>query len=150
MEYEISSAVLALSWLRLLDVAWQALDAHARLTLNDLVRMSLAGQPLPERLLKLETLKDDTGASQTSLSGMPAAGWSPFDRHSTEDEGGLIATLTEREEDGDAAPLQTRSTTTTRNPTNGHCGGPLLPAIFRRFTPVNLRRRLRAAPDPQP
>ena len=80
------------SWLRLLDVAWQALDAHARLTLDDIVRVSLAGQPLPEGLLELETLKDDTGASQTSLSGK-LAGWSSFDRRSTEDEGGSIATL---------------------------------------------------------
>jgi hypothetical protein len=36
------------SWPRLLDVAWRALDEYDRLTLNELVRMSLAGQPLPE------------------------------------------------------------------------------------------------------
>ena len=51
------------SWLRLLDVAWQALDAHARLTLNELVRMSLAGQPLPEAFLALETLEAGTGTA---------------------------------------------------------------------------------------
>ena len=41
------------SWLRLLEVAWRALDTHARHTLNDVVRMSLAGQPLPDGLLAL-------------------------------------------------------------------------------------------------
>lgn len=51
------------SWLLLLDVAWRALDAHARLTLNELVRMSLAGQPLPEAFLALETLEAGTGTA---------------------------------------------------------------------------------------
>ena len=102
------------SWLRLLDVAWRALDVHARLTLNDLVRMSLAGQSLPEGSLTLEILEDNTGIAPTSLSGM-LTGWPAFDRNSTEDEGGLTATLSQREEDGDAAifgtPLITASTT---------------------------------------
>ena len=102
------------AWLRLLDVAWQPLDTHARLTLNDLVRMSLAGQPLPEGGLMLEMSEDGTGTAPTSLSGM-LTGWPAFDRNSTEDEGGLTATLTQREEDGDAAitgaPLITASTT---------------------------------------
>jgi hypothetical protein len=102
------------SWLRLLDVAWRALDVHARLTLNDLVRMSLAGQSLPEGSLMLEMLGDSTGIAPTSLSGM-LTGWPAFDRNSTEDEGGLTATLSQREEDGDAAisgtPLITASTT---------------------------------------
>ena len=101
------------SWLRLLDVAWRALDAHARLTLNDLVRMSLAGQPLPEGDLMLEMSDDSTGTAPTSLSGM-FTGWPVFDRNSTEEKGGLTATLTQRE-DGDAAilgtPLITASTT---------------------------------------
>lgn len=52
------------SWLRLLDVAWRALDDHARLTLNESVRMSLAGQPLPEDCLALEVLEDGTGTAQ--------------------------------------------------------------------------------------
>jgi hypothetical protein len=102
------------SWLRLLDVAWRALDAHARLTLNNLVRMSLAGQSLPEDSLMLEMLEDGTDTAPISLSGM-LTGWPAFDRNSTEDEGGLAATLTQREEDGDAAipstPLITASTT---------------------------------------
>jgi len=42
-------------------------------------------------------------------------GWSAFDRDSRDDEGGLTVTLTQREEDGDAAfsgnPLITTSTT---------------------------------------
>jgi len=90
------------SWLSLLDVAWRALDAHARLTLNNLVRMSLAGQSLPEGNLMLEVLEDSTGTAPTSLSDM-LTGWPVFDQNSTEDEGGLAATLTQREEDGDAA-----------------------------------------------
>jgi hypothetical protein len=102
------------SWLRLLDVAWRALDVHARLTLNDLVRMSLAGQSLPEGSLMLEMLEDSTGIAPTSLSGL-LTGWPAFDRNSTEDEGGLTATLSQREEDGYAAisgtPLITASTT---------------------------------------
>jgi hypothetical protein len=102
------------SWLRLLDVAWRALDAHARLTLNELVRMSLAGEPLPEGGLMLEMVEDSTGTALTSLSGM-LTGWPAFDRNSTEDEGGLTATLSQREEDGDAAisgtPSITASTT---------------------------------------
>jgi hypothetical protein len=102
------------SWLRLLDVAWRALDAHARLTLNDLVRMSLAGQSLPEGSLMLEMLEDGTDTAPISLSGM-LTGWPAFDRNSAEDEGGLTATLTQHEEDGDTAipgtPLITASTT---------------------------------------
>ena len=101
------------SWLRLLDVAWRALDPHARLTLNDLVRMSVAGQSLPEGGLGLEILEDGTGTIPTSLSGM-LTGWSAFNRNPTEDEVGLTATLTQREEDGDVAipgtPLITAST----------------------------------------
>jgi len=62
----------------------------------------------------LEMSEDGTGTAPTSLSGM-LTGWPAFDRNSTEDEGGLTATLTQREEDGDAAitgaPLITASTT---------------------------------------
>jgi hypothetical protein len=100
------------SWLSLLDVAWRALDAYVRLTLNNLVRMSLAGQSLPEGSLMLEILKDSTGTALTRLSDM-LTGWLVFDQNSIEDEGGLAATLTQREEDGDAAVLKTLSTTTS-------------------------------------
>jgi hypothetical protein len=100
------------SWLRLLDVAWRALDPHARLTLNDLVRMSLDGQPLPEGGLGLEMLEDGTATAPTSLSGM-LTGWSALDRNSTEDQGGLIATLTHCGKDGDGAVPKTPSTTTS-------------------------------------
>jgi len=101
-------------WLRCLDVAWQALNTHARLTLYDLLRMSLAERPLPEGSLMLEMLRDGTGTATISLSGM-LTGWPAFDRNFTEDEGGVTATLTQREEGGDAAilgtPLVTASTT---------------------------------------
>lgn len=69
------------SWLRLLEVAWRALDTHARHTLNDLVRMSLAGQPLPDEVLALGTLEDGPGTAPTSLSDI-LTGWSLFERKS--------------------------------------------------------------------
>jgi hypothetical protein len=101
------------SWLRLLEVVWRALDTHARQTLNDLVRMSLARQPLPEEVLALETLENAPGIAPTSLSDI-LTGWSSFERKSRDDEG-EPNTLTHREEDGDAAalgtPLTTASTT---------------------------------------
>jgi hypothetical protein len=62
----------------------------------------------------LEMVEDSTGTALTSLSGM-LTGWPAFDQNFTEDEGGLTATLSQREEDGDAAisgtPLITASTT---------------------------------------
>jgi hypothetical protein len=57
-------------------------------------------------------LEDGTATAPTSLSGM-LTGWSAFDRNSTEDEGGLIATLTHCGKDGDRAVLKTPSTTTS-------------------------------------
>jgi hypothetical protein len=54
----------------------------------------------------LEMFEDSTDTAQTSLSGM-LIGWPAFDRNSTEDEGGLTATLTQREEDWDAAIVGT-------------------------------------------
>ncbi|KAM0714625.1 hypothetical protein Q7P37_009921 [Cladosporium fusiforme] len=106
-----TSAKVFDSFLRLLDVAWRALDVHARRTLNELVRMSLAGQPLPEEVLALELLKDGTGTALTSLSSI-LAGWSTSDRNSRDKEVGLIATVTERQEYGDTAVSGTPSTTT--------------------------------------
>jgi hypothetical protein len=46
----------------------QALDIHARLTLNDLVRMTFARQSLPEGVLELESLKYETGTDPTNYS----------------------------------------------------------------------------------
>jgi hypothetical protein len=101
------------SWLRLLEVVWRALYTYARQTLNDLVRISLAGQPLPEEILALETLENGPSIAPTSLSDI-LTGWSSFERKSRDDEG-EPTTLTHREEDGGAAalgtPLTTASTT---------------------------------------
>ena len=103
------------SWLRLLEVAWRALDTHARQTLNNLVRMSLAGQPLPEEVLALETLEKGSGTAPTSLSDI-LTGWSSSERKSRNDKGGLTATK-HHEEDGDRAalgPPPTIASTTNR------------------------------------
>jgi hypothetical protein len=97
------------SWLRLLDVAWRALDDHARLTLNELTRMSLAGQPLPEGFLALEMLEEGTDTALTSLSGM-FTGWPPSDRTSRDNGTKSIAIATQREEDNDAAASMYPST----------------------------------------
>lgn len=88
-------------WLRLLDVAWQALGDHARLTLNELVRMSLAGQPLPGGSLALEMLEDGTGTALTSLSGM-FMGWAPSDRTFRDNGTKSVAIPSQREEHSDA------------------------------------------------
>jgi hypothetical protein len=91
------------SWLRLLDVVWRTLDAHTRLTLNELVRMSLAEQPLPEGVLALEMLEDGTGTALISLSSMFTS-WPAHGRTCRDACTKLIATIMQREEDGDAAP----------------------------------------------
>lgn len=97
------------SWVGLLEVAWRALDTHARQTLNDLVRMSLARQPLPEEALVLETLEYGSGIAPTSLSDI-LTGWSPFRRSSLDGEG-EPSTTKHREEVGDRATLGPPSTT---------------------------------------
>lgn len=94
------------SWLRLLDVAWRALDDPARLTLNDLVRISLAEQPLPDNVLALEILEDCSYAAPISLSGM-LAGWSASDQQSDDDKDRSIGTLKPREAVDNAAELGT-------------------------------------------
>ena len=100
------------SWLRLLNVAWRALDVHARLTLNDLVRMSLAGKPLPEGSLMLEVLEDSTGTALTSLSGM-LTGWPSSNRICGDACAKSIATPTQREEDSGAATHEDHAGTTS-------------------------------------
>jgi hypothetical protein len=97
------------SWLLLLDVA---LDAYARLTLNELVRMSLAGQPLPEAFLALETLKAGTGTALDSLSGI-LTGWPSSNRICGHACAKSIATPTQREEDSDAAAHEDHASTTS-------------------------------------
>lgn len=99
------------SWLRLLAVAWRTLDSHARLTLNDLVRMSLARQPLPEGVLALEMSEHQSHAAPTSLSDM-LTGWSASDRNSADDENRSVATLKPREAADDAAGSGTDPVTT--------------------------------------
>jgi hypothetical protein len=100
------------SWLLLLDVAWRALDAHARLTLNELVRMSLAGQPLPEAFLALEMLEAGTGTALNSLSGM-LTGWPSSNRICGDACTKLVATPTQREEDSGAAAHEIHASTTS-------------------------------------
>jgi hypothetical protein len=100
------------SWLLLLDVAWRALDAHARLTLNGLVRMSLAEQPLPEAFLALETLKAGSGTALDSLSGM-LTGWPSSNRICGDACAKSIATPTQREEDSGAAAHEIHASTTS-------------------------------------
>jgi hypothetical protein len=97
------------SWLRLLEVVWRALDTHARQTLNDLVRMSLARQPLPKDVLVLETLENGPSTAPTSLSDI-LTGWSSFERKSRDGEG-EPTTPTPRREDDDVVALGTPSTT---------------------------------------
>jgi hypothetical protein len=63
------------SLLGLLDVAWRAPDEDARRTMNALVRLALAGQPLPGAALALERSDVGTSAATAGLSPM-LAGWS--------------------------------------------------------------------------
>jgi hypothetical protein len=100
------------SWLLLLDVAWRALDAHARLTLNMLVRMSLAGQPLPEAFLALESLKAGDGTALDSLSGM-LTGWPSSNRICGDACAKSIATPTQPDEDSGVAAHEDHASTTS-------------------------------------
>jgi hypothetical protein len=76
--------------------------------------MSLAGQPLPEALLAIETLKAGTGTALDSLSGM-LTGWPLSNRICGDACAKSIATPTQREEDSGAAAheiyVSTNSTT---------------------------------------
>jgi hypothetical protein len=98
------------AWLGLLDVAWKALDDHARQTLNTLVRLALAGQPFPEDVLALEILSS-TSVTPTSLSAL-LTGWSAAARNVHDNKDGAIATLIEREAYGDVMGPETFSTAT--------------------------------------
>lgn len=85
-------------------MAWGALDEPARLTLNDLVRISLAERPLPDSVLALEISEDCSYVTPISLSGM-LAGWLASDQQSDDDKDRSIATLKPREVVGNAAEL---------------------------------------------
>jgi hypothetical protein len=98
------------SLLGLLDVAWRALDHDARRTMNALVRLALAGQPLPGAALALERSDIGTSASTADLSPM-LAGWSVPD-YATEWHGDpAAARSTEREIKGsETLPEAVRTT----------------------------------------
>jgi hypothetical protein len=102
-------------------VAWRALDAHARLTLNELVRLSLAGQPLPGAFLALETLKAGTGTALNSLSGM-LTGWPSSNRICGDACAKSIATSTQREEDSGTAAHEIHASTTSTTSRVGEAG----------------------------
>jgi hypothetical protein len=78
--------------------------------------MSLAGQPLPEEVMVLETLENGPGTAPTSLSDI-LSGWSSSERKSRDDEGEPTTPM-HCKEDGDAAALGTLPTTasTTNRP----------------------------------
>jgi hypothetical protein len=74
--------------------------------------MSLAGQPLPEALLAIETLKAGTSTALDSLSGM-LTGWPLSNRICRDTYTKSIATLTQREEDSGVAAHEIYVSTTS-------------------------------------
>jgi hypothetical protein len=64
--------------LRLLDVAWRALDDRARRTMNALVSFAIEERPLPETTLALERSKVGLSAATAGLSPM-LVGWTALD-----------------------------------------------------------------------
>lgn len=60
--------------LRLLDVAWRALDDRTRRTMNALVSFAIEKRPLPETTLALERSEAGVGAAKAGLSPM-FVGW---------------------------------------------------------------------------
>jgi hypothetical protein len=77
-----------------------------------LVRMSLAGQPLSEAFLALETSKAGTSTALDSLSGM-LTGWPSSNRICGDACAKSIATPTQREEDSGAATHEDHAGTTS-------------------------------------
>jgi hypothetical protein len=101
--------------LRLLDVAWRALDDRAKRTMNALVRFALADQPLPGTTLALERLEAGISAVPTGLSSM-LAGWSVSELGAQRSDVTETALLTEREMEGELdTPQALRTTTATSN-----------------------------------
>jgi hypothetical protein len=101
------------SLLRLLDVAWRALDDRARRTMNALVSFALAGRPLPETALALERCEVGTSALPAGLSPM-LAGWSVSELGAQRSDVTEAARLKEREMEGELdMPQAVRTTTAT-------------------------------------
>jgi hypothetical protein len=99
--------------LRLLDVAWRALDDRAKRTMNALVRFALAGRPLPETALALERSGVGISAAPAGLSPM-LAGWSVYELGAQWSDVTEAARLKEREMEGELdMPQAVRTTTAT-------------------------------------
>lgn len=93
-----------------MDLAWRALEDHARRTINVLVRLALAGQLLPGGVLALEILEGGTGAGPAGLSPL-LAGCSASDCNVQDNEVGVTAAMTERGADSDLMAQRTPSAT---------------------------------------
>jgi hypothetical protein len=107
------------SLLGLFEVAWRALENRARRTLDALVRLALAGQPLPGAALALERPEVDSNAPLAGLSPM-LFGWSVSDCDAQDIDDVAVSNVTEREVGGEVTvegAARTARTITTR--TNG-------------------------------
>jgi hypothetical protein len=98
--------------LGLLDVAWRALDDRARRTMDALVRLALAGQPLPGASLALERPELGSSAAQAGLSPM-LAGWTVSDCDARSIEDVAVANVTERRVRGEVIMQGAARTITT-------------------------------------
>jgi hypothetical protein len=98
--------------LGLLDVAWRALDDRARRTMDALVRLALAGQPLPGASLALERPELGSSAAQAGLSPM-LAGWTVSDCDARNIEDVAVANVTERRVRGEVIMQGAARTITT-------------------------------------
>jgi hypothetical protein len=99
------------SLLRLLDVAWRALDDRARRTMNAVVSFALAEQPLPGTALALERFEVGISAAPAGLSAM-LAGWSVYDLGAEWSDNSVTASSREREVEGKLDTPQTFRTIT--------------------------------------
>ena len=88
------------SLLGLFEVAWRALDNRARRTLDALVRLALAGQPLPGAALALEGPEVDSNTPLAGLSSM-LFGWSVSDCDAQDIDDVAVSNVTEREVGGE-------------------------------------------------
>jgi hypothetical protein len=88
------------SLLGLFEVAWRALDDRARRTLDALVRLALAGQPLPGAALALERPEVDSNKPLAGLSSM-LFGWSVSDCDAQDIDDVAVSNVTDREVGGE-------------------------------------------------
>ena len=88
------------SLLGLFEVAWRALDNRARRTLDALVRLALAGQPLPGAALALERPEVDSSTPLAGLSSM-LFGWSVSDCDAQGIDDITVSNVIEREVGGE-------------------------------------------------